>query len=245
MYKMLLLFPCKIILAMASPAFGIQCQDLIPPTSTHQPGRPLQREGAMIFLSPAEQALQDAMLRSSPTPEPLLGKRTHREDDDNGSDNNEDTSTPQPTQLLPSTSNITAAALRYATHKKLRPEQRDELENFLLVSSCLVSESRLSTAQDSAPGRQAKLFITILSLENKIDAFRSAAPPYQVSEELKVCFVLMRTLVDVLNGSKQTNINNYALAVLLSVNISAYKGNIPRNHILVCLHSQHNHHLGC
>jgi len=29
-----------------------------------------------------------------------------------------------------------------------------------------------------------------------------------------------------------TNINNYALAVLLSVNISAYKGNIPRNHIL-------------
>ena len=31
----------------------------------------------------------------------------------------------------------------------------------------------------------------------------------------------------------QTNINNYALAVLLSVNISAYKGDIPRNHILV------------
>ncbi|KIK01626.1 hypothetical protein K443DRAFT_6804, partial [Laccaria amethystina LaAM-08-1] len=29
-----------------------------------------------------------------------------------------------------------------------------------------------------------------------------------------------------------TNINNYALAVLLSVKISAYKGNIPRNHIL-------------
>ena len=31
----------------------------------------------------------------------------------------------------------------------------------------------------------------------------------------------------------KTNINNYAVAVLLSVNISAYKGDIPRNHILV------------
>ena len=72
--------------------------------------------------------------------------------------------------------------------------------------------------------------------------FRSAAPPYQVSEELKVCFVLMRTLMDALNGSKQTNINNYALAVLLSVNTSAYKGNIPRNHILVCFLLQHNHY---
>ena len=33
----------------------------------------------------------------------------------------------------------------------------------------------------------------------------------------------------------KTNINNYAVAVLLSVNISAYKGDIPRNHILVCI----------
>ena len=54
----------------------------------------------------------------------------------------------------------------------------------------------------------------------------------------------MRTLMDAFNGSKQTNIDNYALAVLLSVNISAYKGNIPRNHILVCFLSQYNHHLG-
>ncbi|KAF8950771.1 hypothetical protein BDZ97DRAFT_1686722, partial [Flammula alnicola] len=63
-------------------------------------------------------------------------------------------------------------------------------------------------------GRQAKLLICLLSVENKVDSFQSAAPPFQVSEELK------------------TNINNYALAVLLSVKISAYKGNIPRNHIL-------------
>ncbi|KIJ94950.1 hypothetical protein K443DRAFT_109586, partial [Laccaria amethystina LaAM-08-1] len=66
----------------------------------------------------------------------------------------------------------------------------------------------------TAVGRQAKLFVCILSVENKINAFRSATPPYQVLDELK------------------TNTNNYALAVLLSVNVSAYKGDIPRNHIL-------------
>jgi len=200
----------------------------------------------MILLSPAEQALQDALLRCSPPPEPVLGKRPHQEDD-NGSDGNEDTSTlppMQPQTSLPSISNVTAVALEYATHKKLHPEQRDELETFLLVSSCPVCEPRLSTAQDTAPGRQAKLFITILSLENKVDAFQSAAPPYQVSEELKVCFVLMRTLMDAFSGTKQTSIDNYALAILLSVNISAYKGNIPRNHILVCFLSQYNCHLG-
>lgn len=31
----------------------------------------------------------------------------------------------------------------------------------------------------------------------------------------------------------KTNINSYAIAVMLSVNISAYKGDIPRNHVLV------------
>ena len=31
----------------------------------------------------------------------------------------------------------------------------------------------------------------------------------------------------------QTNIHNYGIAVMLSVNISAYKGDIPRNHVLV------------
>ena len=33
----------------------------------------------------------------------------------------------------------------------------------------------------------------------------------------------------------QVNINNYGLAVMLSVNISAYKGGVPRNHVLVCI----------
>ncbi|KJA14234.1 hypothetical protein HYPSUDRAFT_208899 [Hypholoma sublateritium FD-334 SS-4] len=83
-------------------------------------------------------------------------------------------------------SNLTAATLRYATKKKLRPEQRDEVEAFF---------------SDTVLGRQAKLFIGMMSLENKVDAFRSATPPYQLSEELKV------------------NITNYGMAVMLSINI--------------------------
>ncbi|KAF8905266.1 hypothetical protein CPB84DRAFT_1676821, partial [Gymnopilus junonius] len=61
---------------------------------------------------------------------------------------------------------------------------------------------------------QAKIFTLLFALENKIDAQQSAAPPYTLSEDLK------------------TNINNYGLAVMLSVKISAYKGDIPRNHVL-------------
>lgn len=173
------------------------------PISTSQ-ARPLRREGAMVWPSPAEQALEDAMLRSSPPPEQVLGKRTRQQNDDReGGDSGSEEGTPailaQAQQLAPSHGNVTAATWRYATYKKLRAEQRDELEGFL---------------QETALGRQAKLFVSVLSVENKIDAFRSATPPYQVSDELK------------------TNINNYALAVLLSANISAYKGDIPRNHIL-------------
>ncbi len=33
----------------------------------------------------------------------------------------------------------------------------------------------------------------------------------------------------------QTNITNYSIAVMLSASVSAYKGDIPRNHVLVCL----------
>ena len=111
------------------------------PVSTSQ-RRLLQREGAVYILSPAEQALEDAMLRSSPPPEQVLGKRTHEEDDEEDPDGDteleEGTSTSAQAQsLAPSLGNITGITLRYATYKKLRAEQRDELEAFLQVSTSL------------------------------------------------------------------------------------------------------------
>lgn len=113
------------------------------PTSTtpSQP-RPLRREGAMIIPSSEEQALEDAMLRSSPEPEvSALGKRTRGNDaeDHDGTDTEPDSETP-PTlpDIVPTLSNVTSSSLRYATQKRLRSEQRGELDTFLLASTLLL-----------------------------------------------------------------------------------------------------------
>ncbi len=114
----------------------------VPPTTQEFPPRPLRREGAAFFLTVAEQALMDAMDRSSPPPEPILGKRASRQDtDQDGGDVTEPeegdsaTETARPQESSPNV--ITAATLRYASRKKLRSEQRDEVEAFLQVSSLM------------------------------------------------------------------------------------------------------------
>lgn len=92
----------------------------------------------------------DAMDRSSPPPEPILGKRTHDGQDneqDSGSTtepDEEDPTTGSAQHPEPSSGNITAATLRYASHKKLRSEQRNEVEAFLQVSSSLMRLTLMS-----------------------------------------------------------------------------------------------------
>ena len=109
-------------------------------------GRPLQREGAQYFLSAAEQAIEDAMMRLSPPPEQVLGKRVHDDDQPEASDGelDEESSTNRPQPLSPSISNLTVATLRYAAKKKLRPEQRDDIEAFFLASALLTLRMILS-----------------------------------------------------------------------------------------------------
>lgn len=120
--------------SIPTPATGLT-QSQTPPTH-----RPLQREGAQYFVSEAEQALEEAMMRSSPPPEPLLGKRV-RDDDQPGDDDHdtepdeEGSSTTHPQLLIPSMSNLTAATLRYASKKKLRADQHDEVKAFFSVSA--------------------------------------------------------------------------------------------------------------
>ena len=112
--------------------------------------RPLQREGACYLPSAAERAMEAervmeaAMMRSSsPLVETALGKRVHEgndlEDDDAAESDGEG---PPPVEAtaphaLPLLSNLIAATLRYASRKKLRPEQCDEIEGFLSVSTLL------------------------------------------------------------------------------------------------------------
>jgi hypothetical protein len=120
---------------MASTTMASTAQSHTPQPPPNVNGRPLQWEGAVVLLSRAEQALLDAMLRSSPTPEPVLGKRPYQGEDPQDGNDTEPDEEGSLTQLLsPSIGNITAATLRYATKKKLRPEQRDDLESFLQVS---------------------------------------------------------------------------------------------------------------
>jgi len=108
------------------------------PTPPYQPqtptprGHALRREGAVIFSS-AEQVLADAMAQSSPLlPECVLGRRT-RADSDVGGPDDDPNLTPRASAHEPSISNVTAVVLRYASQKKLRPEQRDEVEAFMIV----------------------------------------------------------------------------------------------------------------
>jgi hypothetical protein len=78
--------------------------------------------------------MEDAMLRSSPPPETMLGKRTRQGGDDGNIDTEPDED-PSSTPQQPSVSNVADASRRYVLKKKLRPEQRDEVDAFLLVSA--------------------------------------------------------------------------------------------------------------
>ena len=127
---------------IAPPPPGQPSPSSQPPPGS-QPRRPIRREGAVIFesLTEAEQALEDAMNRlSSPPPEPVLGKRTHEgKPGDGNSDTEPDGGGDARGALaappeLPSISNVTATTLQYVSKKKLHPDQRVEVEAFLLVS---------------------------------------------------------------------------------------------------------------
>ena len=84
--------------------------------------------------------MEDAMMRSSPTPEPVLGKQACQADsstDGNATEPNDGPPSTMQPQSLPSISNVAAATLWYVLKKKLHPEQCDEVDAFLLVSTPL------------------------------------------------------------------------------------------------------------
>jgi hypothetical protein len=83
--------------------------------------------------------------------------------------------------VLPSISNVTGSTQQYASKKKLHPKQHNEVDAFLLVSAVIDMLRCLwmNIGQDTALGHQAKLFVHMLALENKLDTIRSAAPLYQ------------------------------------------------------------------
>ncbi|KAJ7431089.1 hypothetical protein B0H11DRAFT_2262426 [Mycena galericulata] len=100
----------------------------------------------------------------------------------------------------PVNQNLLSAVQKYASKKRLRTEQKTELEIFL---------------KDPPALREAKSYARSLHLENLISKIVVATPPWQVGDDLN------------------KNIYSYAAAIILSVKLSAYKGNTPKNILFV------------
>ncbi|KAG5649824.1 hypothetical protein H0H81_001869 [Sphagnurus paluster] len=68
--------------------------------------------------------------------------------------------------------------------------------------------------------RQIELFVSMCALDNKLDRIIAAMPAFTVSDAL------------------MENIKSYAMAVLLSAKVSAYKGSIPHDHVMAIIQQQ-------
>ena len=85
--------------------------------------------------------------------------------------------------------------------------------------------------------RQTKLYIEQKVILNKLDGIVSSAPPYIVSEDLKVRSLSEPAIIIVSQSiSFQKNIDNYAFTVLLSTKLPSYKGERTTKILLVCIH---------
>ncbi|KAJ7778755.1 hypothetical protein DFH07DRAFT_950767 [Mycena maculata] len=105
--------------------------------------------------------------------------------------------------------NICATLEHFMVKKRLHGEQKAEVEIFLAMRDVHMS--------DPAPLREAKAYAQCLQIENLLERLVAAKPVWVPSDDLRM------------------NINSYAAAVLLSAKLTAYKGNIPKNIVLVIL----------
>ncbi|KAJ7830001.1 hypothetical protein B0H14DRAFT_3716119 [Mycena olivaceomarginata] len=90
--------------------------------------------------------------------------------------------------------NVTSTVINYAKKQKLRGDQLTQVDTFLA---------------DTQTVRDAKLYVSLLSLQNDLQKIIATKPAYTVSPELKV------------------NIKAYVAPVLLSPKLPAYKGDEP------------------
>lgn len=113
-----------------------------PSPAPRYPSRALRRQYAFALLSPPEQAIADAMVRSSSAPAEVrppsvLGRRPRCEDEGNSDGGDTEPGGGGEPVLAKDSA---ATAMRYAAKKKLRSEQREAVEDFLGASSlcCLL-----------------------------------------------------------------------------------------------------------
>ncbi|KAF8335517.1 hypothetical protein F5887DRAFT_1079167 [Amanita rubescens] len=96
----------------------------------------------------------------------------------------------------------------------------------------LIAQAKLSPYQrqsaeafceDTSFIREIKIFLAICTIENKLERIIMNTPNFTISPALA------------------ENINSYALAVLLSTKLSAYKGVVPREHVMAIITSNKLH----
>ncbi|KAF8801375.1 hypothetical protein BYT27DRAFT_7245243 [Phlegmacium glaucopus] len=103
------------------------------------------------------------------------------------------------------------AILRRAAEKlKLHPYQCVLLQYFVKCSPAACD---------------AQIMMAIFDVDNRLEQEAAAAPPFMVSEAL-------HAMATSTNYPLQLNIKSFIIAVLLSAKLAAYKGTIPRDHVL-------------
>ncbi|KAF7369496.1 hypothetical protein MVEN_00279400 [Mycena venus] len=137
-----------------------------------------------------------AMAQSSPIAPPRADKRPHSSLDngEENNDNNDGSTSPTP---LTVNGNISAAATRYTERKRLKPDQKVEVDTFLY---------------DSASVREMKLLVNLMVIQNQIEKIITATAPWQPSPDLLkniqnyAAAVLLSSKIRTYKGAGPTNI---------------------------------------
>lgn len=188
--------------------------------------------------------LAAAAVAKTPIPAPPVNPRKRPRTGNADDSQEEDEDDELPTSVIPATANedpvanknVLAFARQYATHKRLRPSLIDEVEAYAAVRHFISRCSPILTStycQDPIATRQIKMFTVLLSLDTKMEAFRSAAPDFKITSNLDVRPSVVQPGIGILLLASQKNMHSLALGVLASPKLAAYKGNIATKHILV------------
>ncbi|KAJ3002187.1 hypothetical protein NUW54_g5982 [Trametes sanguinea] len=166
----------------------------------------LSRRARMAFMDDLASVMANASatdLNPPPaTPVPSASRKRVASDDDPGSDSDDDVNPSSPVPLS---------------------TPRGVNQNLIVVAKRVGGQKKLKAEQlreledfasDTLAVHNIKLFAKMLALETRFDKLASSAPPFEVSPALK------------------RNILSYCTAVFFSSKLAAYKGHIPRNHVL-------------
>ncbi|KAJ7670813.1 hypothetical protein DFH06DRAFT_1369978 [Mycena polygramma] len=151
--------------------------------------------------TPEDDSMSDvfgAMAQSSPLAPPRPAKRPHTAVDPGDDDDDDDPPNPTTLQVAPiPNQNVVLAATRYADRKRVKAEQKVEVEAFL---------------QDPPQLREAKLLVNLMVVQNQVEKIITATAPWQPSADILkniqnyVAGVLLSSKIRTYKGSTPINI---------------------------------------